>query len=312
MKNTIKKIMLIAFTTMLTYNVRAEENDMFVFLESCFSTWPSNNAKRTRFKKYVIGRWSKAGMGAALNSVLCHLSHCRSQDLIPVVYWHGGAYHNPDGFNGENQNEWKYYFNQTSHLTYAQGDIINHLCNYKEYNNFKQANNFQKKRDIAYSLINDYIHLNPIVQAKVDHFYNTHLAGKKTIAIHLRGTDKYLETPLISPERIIAEALKHADKNTQFFLATDEQKLLDAMIALLKGRTVVYYDCYRSENGKPLHVQDNASPTSRIQPSFAQLGEDVIVEMWLMGKCDMFIRTLSNVSAIPLFLNPRLPHVTLS
>lgn len=304
--------MLITLIATHTYNVRAEENDMSVFLESGSSTSPSNNATPSRSKKYVIGRLNKAGMGAALNSLLCHLSHCRSQDLIPVVYWHGGAYRNPDGFNGENQNEWKYYFNQTSCLTCTRGDIINRICNHKEYNNFKQANNFQVKRDLAYSLINDYIHLNPIVQAKVDHFYNTHLAGKKTIAIHLRGTDKYLETPLISPETIIAEALKYADKNTQFFLATDEQKLLDAMIRLLKGRTVVYYDCYRSEDGKPLHVQDNASPTPHIKPSFAQLGEDVIVEMWLMGKCNMLIHTLSNVSSIPLYLNPSMPHVALS
>ena len=69
------------------------------------------------------------------------------------------------------------------------------------------------------------------MQAKVDRFYNTHLAGKKTIAIHLRGTDKHIEEKPVSPERIIAEALKYADENTQFFLATDEQKLLDAMIS---------------------------------------------------------------------------------
>jgi hypothetical protein len=100
--------------------------------------------------------------------------------------------------------------------------------------------------------------------------------------------------------------LKYADENTQFFLATDEQKLLDAMIALLKGRTAVYYDCYRSVDSKPLHVHTKAS-----KPSFAQLGEDVIVEMWLMGKCNMLIHTLSNVSSIPLYLNPSIPHITL-
>ena len=144
------------------------------------------------------------------------------------------------------------------------------------------------------------------MQTKVDHFYNTHLAGKKTIAIHLRGTDKHKEEKPVSPERIIAEALKYADEDTQFFLATDEQKLLDAMIVLLKGRTIIYYDCYRSQDSKPLHVRSRAS-----KPSFAQLGEDVIVEMWLMGKCDMLIHTLSNVSSIPLYINPRMSHVTM-
>ena len=38
MKNVVKKITLIAIIAMLTYNVRAEENDMSVLLKSCFSS----------------------------------------------------------------------------------------------------------------------------------------------------------------------------------------------------------------------------------------------------------------------------------
>jgi hypothetical protein len=157
---------------------------------------------------------------------------------------------------------------------------------------------------LHYASPNKYIRLNSIVQKKVDQFYNDHLLGKKTIAIHIRGTDKCIEEKPVSPKIAVNEALKHADEHTQFFIASDEQRLFDEMIDLLKERKVVYYDCYRSDNGKPLHVR-------RKKPSQGQLGEDVIVEMWLMSKCDMLIHTLSNVSSIPLYINPHLEHITL-
>lgn len=74
------------------------------------------------------------------------------------------------------------------------------------------------------------------------------------------------------------------------------------MIALLPERKVLYYDCYRSQDGKPLHVKNR-------RPSFAQVGEDVLIEMSLMAKCDLLVHTLSNVSNFPLYLNPKLPDI---
>jgi hypothetical protein len=222
--------------------------------------------------KYVIGFWP-GGMGICLTSVLNHLSYCEKCNLIPVVYWYKGLYHNSGGFNGK-QNEWEYYFNPVSYLSYAPHDTINHfIFDTKGSMQFNYYNTAQEKRDFAYKLLCKYVVLNPIVQAKVDKFYNIYMRAKKTIGIHMRGTDKCIEDKPVSSKEVMAEALKYADENTQFFIATDEKKLLNEMLELLKTRKVIYYDCYRSEDGKPLHLK--RSP----KPSFAQLGEDVVVEM---------------------------------
>lgn len=125
------------------------------------------------------------------------------------------------------------------------------------------------------------------------------MVGKHTIGIHLRGTDKITEERPVPPEHIIEVALTQADENTQFLVASDEQKLLDKAVQLLQGYKVIFYDCYRSDNGKPLH-------TKKEKPSFAQIGEDVLVEVSLFARCDLLIHTLSNVSAGALYFNPSL------
>jgi hypothetical protein len=253
--------------------------------------------------KYVIGHWS-GGLGICITSALNHLLSCEQRGLTPVVRWYKTYYYNPNGFNGTND-EWEYYFRPVSNLKYNNGDNVNFFCtDEKSCGKFNYYDSSQEKRDLASKLINKYIALNAIVHAKVNNFYNNNMVNLKTIGIHIRGTDKKIENTPVAPERAVSEALRHSDENTQFFIATDEKKLLDRMLELLKGRKVVYYDCYRSTDGKPLHI-------SRHKPSFSQLGEDVIVEMWIMSKCNMLIHTLSNVSSIPLYINPDLKHITL-
>jgi hypothetical protein len=293
---------LLLLTPVYTLSLQEQEPDTDT--QETISRVRPNKISHSRSNKYVIGHWGWGGMGLYITSVLNHLLYCESHNLTPVVYWMRGLYNNPDGFNNKH-NGWEYYFNPVSQLQYNHGDTVHMHCGEKEgCGHFSYYDTSNEKRSLAGKLIVKYVHLNPIVQSKVDQFYTHHMAGKKTIAIHLRGTDKVTEEKLISPHTIVTEALKYADDNTQFFLATDEKRLLDEMRTLLNGRTVINYDCYRSENGKPLHTRGPKS-------SPAQLGEDVIIEMWLMSKCDMLIHTLSNVSSIPLYINPQMPHITM-
>lgn len=256
--------------------------------------------------KYVIGCF-KSGMGASILAVLNHLAYCKKHNLMPVVLWQGGLYHNPHGFNGKS-NEWEYFFNPVSLLRYNSGDRVYHEYADREGGRpFPYNDILQEKRDFANKLMEKYICINKIVQGKVDQFCNMYMNGKRTIGIHIRGTDKRIEEKLVLPEDGVIEALKWADENTQFFIASDEKRIVDKMCALLKGKDVVYYNCYRSENSEPLHYGNYS-----YKPPLSQLGEDVIAEMWIMAKCDLLIHTISNVSAVALFLNPKLEHIVLS
>jgi len=256
------------------------------------------------FQKFVIGGWPIGGMGVSLVGVLNYLAHCESANKIPVVYWpkDHSLYYCDAGFNGKRSNVWEYYFQPVSNLRYEPGDPIHP---YRPGNLlFSYHKTSQATREHANELVNKYMKFNKIVQNKIDQFYNIYMARRRTIGIHLRGTDKGKEEKLVTPETMVKEALKHVDGKMQFFIASDEQKLLDRMNYLLSkaGYKVVYYDCYRSQDGQPIHMHK--------RPSYAQVGEDVLVEMALLAKCDILVHTLSNVSLIPIYFNSKLKKFT--
>lgn len=240
---------------------------------------------------------------ASITCVLNHLAWCDRNEKIPVVYWDNRClYYEPSGFNGSN-NAWEYYFEPVSNLQIRPPTQITltFIADGAGGIDFSVDHFSDEQRNYAAYLIDKYIKIKPIVQQKIDQFYYDNMYGKKTVGIHLRGTDKGVEEKLVTPEKIIEKALACADSDAQFFIATDEQRLLERMIQLLKGRTVIYYDCYRSDNGRPVHQR-------RPKPSQAQVGEDVLAEAALLARCDHLVHTLSNVSTGALYFNPTLEH----
>ena len=259
-------------------------------------------------QKYVIGA-HQGGFFAAFLAVLNHLAYCKQTNRTPVVYWGDRSwYYRKNGFNGSH-NVWEYYFKPVSKLKYDPNKDRLHSSYEGPYSTFHYTDLDETTRHNAHDLIAHYIRIKPVVKNKIDDFYTKHMMGKHTIGIHLRGTDKFREMKPVSTEKIIAAALEHAHENTQFFVASDEQQLLEKAIHLLDGYTVIFYDCYRShDTNKPLHIK-NSDPT---KPSCAQLGEDVLVEVSLFALCDVLVHTRSNVSAAAFYYNPRLKSVVVS
>lgn len=116
---------------------------------------------------------------------------------------------------------------------------------------------------------------------------------------------KKRENKPVSVERICKEAnlLAEVMPGCQFFIATDEEKLLTKAKSLLRG-PVIYCDSYRSLDGTPVFL--GSKPYSK-----AKLGEEVLIEVMLLSRCDKFIHTPSNVSIAVLFFNPELDNKVL-
>ncbi|MCL4361428.1 hypothetical protein M1446_03670 [Candidatus Dependentiae bacterium] len=249
--------------------------------------------------KFVIGTWPH-GFFSSFFAVLNNLDWCDKNNKIPVVVWDGGYYFVPEKFNGSN-NAWEYYFEPISNLSYSEGDSIR-----KEYGApnafaFPHINPNQENRQRAHAVIQKYIKINPIVQKKIDDFYKQNMEGKKTIGIHLRGTDKCYEIKPIDPDEFFKTANKFKEEY-QFLVATDEENLLKEAIKKIEGK-VIYYPCYRSPNKMPIHCRS---------PNKAQVGEDVLIETILLSKCEKLIHSISNVSTAALFFNPELESIFFS
>ncbi len=252
---------------------------------------------------FNIGHLPREGLFSCFFGVLNALLESEKQNKIPVVYWHQNSlYYQEEGFNGST-NVWEYYFEPVSAYDYDPDSPIHR---YVKSGCFYFTRFDQETRDKAHQVISTYIRIKPAVQKKIDDFYTENLIGKKIIGIHLRGTDRYQKKNPPKLEEIAETALQYAGKETQFFIASDEQILLDTMIQLLQPYPVYYYPCFRSLNGKGLH---NGNHSDEEAPSKAQLGEDVIVEAMLLAKCDLLLHNPSSVSTAVLYFNPEMKNI---
>src|SRR5579872_7132825 len=164
--------------------------------------------------KYVIGCWN-AGFFSTFLGVLNQLDWCEKNNLTPTVYWNNSCNFACQGTNCI-ANNWENYFEPVSSLAYSPGDLIHNQ--YEAPNGmstFFMGNNSKDSRSLANSLILKYIKIKPAILEKIDLFYDTYMRGKKTIGLHIRGTDKPKEIKQVPLDQIINESLKYADETTQ-------------------------------------------------------------------------------------------------
>jgi hypothetical protein len=228
---------------------------------------------------------------------------------VPVVHWsEEWCCAQKEGYNGSS-NPWEYYFEPVSHLTYEKGDVENifsyTLDSYNIVGTFLlQRGRFDKERRFTVKkLIDKYIKVKPNILEKVNSFYEKKLRGKTTIGIHLRGTDRLHEEGLYAAILDAAEqAASTAAGDVQFFVATDQESLLDLAKEILK-RPIVYCDSHRSRDASPVHLPKEGHKTAG-----AILGEEALIEALLLSKCNFLVHSFSSLPIAVLTLNPNLPY----
>ena len=272
----------------------------FFIIFSCFSKRTVNSEN-----KHVSGSQIGRGLFALFFGALNHLDWCAKNNKQPVIYWDKSClYYQPQGYNGST-NVWEYYFEPVSMLSYTHGDIIHYDVLAPDGSGFDYRC-FSEKYMIKFKyqakrIIDKYIKIKSNIQNKIDDFYDHYLKNKKTIGIHLRGTDKEVDVKNIPLEIIFKAAAKY--DCDQYLVATDEMRLLEE--AKLKlPKPVIFYPCYRSHDGSPIHMGNNNSDK-------ALRGEEALIETVLLSKCNVLIHTCSNMSAAAIFFNPNITNIFL-
>lgn len=257
-------------------------------------------------KKYVIGCW-QAGFFSSFCQIVNHLVACEKHKRTPVVYWDQNSFfYQRNGYNGS-YNAWEYYFEPVSPLSYTPGDKIH--ADYFARSKFFipwapiQACYSPKLRVFVHQIIQRYIRIKPVILAKINAFKQEKMQGITTIGIHLRGTDKRKEVQQTNPLGILNHANYIANcvgQNCQFFIATDEEKLLELARQTL-NRPVICYNSIRSTTGQAVHINGNDNK--------ALLGEQVLIEAKLLSECEYLLHTLSNVSMAACYFNPQVKSI---
>lgn len=258
----------------------------------------SQNDNNNNNNKFIIGCCDKSGLFGNFFGVLSNLAWCDKNQKIPIIFWSNTNLYYQKGYNSSG-NVWLYYFEPVSKLKYDKLENIWKNYEAPDGSSFKYSlNEIFKYREEGNKIINKYIKIKLDIKNKINNFYKKNMLGKKTIGIHLRGTDKYTEIPKTDINLIIDQANKF--KGFQCFIATDEDKILNMVKKKLKSK-VISYPSYKSKDGKPIHFKTLKTK--------AKLGEDVLIESILLSKCDILIHTFSFVSIASLFFNPKLKNI---
>lgn len=163
-------------------------------------------------------------------------------------------------------------------------------------------------RESAAYIINKYIKLQPHMQEKLDAFVSTNFKDKYVIGCHFRGSDKSSEARRVDYTEVSAAIDKvlidHPD--AIIFAASDEALFINYMKAYYKNK-VCFTDSIRSKDHEPIHHKNGAP-----MPNPYKLGEDAVLDCYLLSKANILIRTQSNLSSSAANINPTLTVIDLN
>jgi len=146
-------------------------------------------------------------------------------------------------------------------------------------------------RAVYRRLFAKYIQLQPALQARVDAFASERMAGRRWVAVHVRGSDKITELrdlELVNQQyqhRI--EKMLQDDPAMGIFLLTDSEHFAREY-RQKHGDRVLLADVARSANDTGVHYAGHEG---------RKLGEEVVLDAHLAARCDAFLGNgASNVS----------------
>jgi hypothetical protein len=246
---------------------------------------------------------AKLGMFAAANQVLGQLYLFETGQLpnisgLSIDFDKYGLYYDQN----LGTNWWSYYFEPIN-----LGEQRDAKKVYPTYEQYVEAW-FQRKmlsREIAAQLVKKYIHIKPHIQQQVDAFVAKFFLGAYVIGIHYRGTDKNIEAPRIAYETVFEEIDKHLPQGKPYslFIATDEIDFLE-QARKKYGSHIIAIEAHRANyNSEGVHFSNKNSYI---------IGEEALIDACLLSKCDLLIRTSSNLSLWSTYLNPDLPIILLN
>jgi hypothetical protein len=157
-----------------------------------------------------------------------------------------------------------------------------------------------EKRELGRKYVGEHIRVKPHITEKVEDFWESWIQPQFTIGVHIRGTDfAYAEptSPFAYFDAIDEYvALTHPDRY-RIFLATDQNQFVD-LFRKRYGDRIVTTNSLRSDGRRPAFKFSRESPYTR--------GEDVLVDLLLLSRCNFLFKGAAAVGEVALWFNPSL------
>lgn len=163
-------------------------------------------------------------------------------------------------------------------------------------------------------IVEKYFQLLPSIKKDIDDFVRSNLDGKKTLAVHYRGTDKSIEARRTAEEDVVerVKALVREKGYGQVYVCTDEEKAMQYFEENISamGIPVIKSNSFRVIEGVHTHAIFSVNRDSYMKGINEQSmvggvdnkltnykkGYDVIFDTYTMARCEGLLRGRSNVS----------------
>ena len=240
------------------------------------------------------------GMFSVLHSVIGTLDLFENRGFggIEVDFGRSGLYY--DTTKGPN---WWTYYLEPLLIGNKQGKKI---VPYRFiFHSMPMANRseFGMNRHRAAEIITNYFQFKAHLLRMVYDYCDANFKGKRVIGVHYRGTDKKVESPRVPYNRVLKEIEKAIGPGDMIYVATDESGFLDFIQNHYPDQTLSI-DAIRSKSERPIHLGSGGSGY--------QIGLEAMLDVHLLSRCDLLIRTSSNLSLFSTYLNPDLPVIVLN
>ncbi len=249
---------------------------------------------------------STDGFFALFRATLNYLYFADLMKLTPAVIWGKGVpYAEKESINGTD-NPFAYYFVPVSGLQAEDiaksRHVIQSMWSHQSFAEGLKRQRQSYDHSEAYLLemgriAGKYITLNEETQALLLSDYNALSMGKRTIGIHMRGTDyktAYKNHPVAASVEDYINRLDSLLKTEDFdhiFLATDDRGILESFKERYQTKVKYFSDTERG-NG----VTSVAFSYSERKNHRYLLGYEVLRDTYVLSLCNGFIGNLSQVS----------------
>lgn len=249
---------------------------------------------------------NKTGFFALLRSVLVYMCYADETGQLPYVEYEGDTLYLEDQPIRGTKNVYEYYFVQDLNvkkivIPWKINLRIAHIEEFEEIEYKYNKSEFSYHVRDGYidrmaEIYKKYIQLTADTERYIKQAIRKKLNGRKTIGIHIRGTDfnkMFDNHPIpVNVEEYVSSINDVYEKYhyEQIFVATDDIRCLDLLRKQLNLPIVYYEDTARSDSDKSVAFSKNMRKNDRYL-----LGLEVLRDAYTLSYCDGFIGCLSQV-----------------
>lgn len=269
-----------------------------------------------------------AGMFSNVNEVVQQLYLAEQNNYRFIIDWSHSCYLDPC----QEGDPWRYYFedcypgieNITAH---GKPEVIpygppvacskNNIITPRLIDGRCSPLLLPKDRGVPHHFIKNHIVVKPHIRNIVDSFIREKFTDY-TIGLHIRGPGRIdggapgIRSRYPNKNGVpFGQYFKFVDRQllehpgARIFICSDSDFVIKEIVANYNSK-VILYNATRSEFGE-MHVPGHPANRGAVFPPY-KLGEDVLVEAFLLCATDYFVHGNSNVVNFTLCENPLLPH----